>query len=90
MPDSLRGLTRIWTSLHRAIKAIADAAGTFLVDAFYYLALFLRSARRRVARTAAASSSRPASRRRYAKLRALRGTGRLLCVDLLPHCASHQ
>src|SRR5499427_2897222 len=40
MPDSLSGLTRISTSLHRAIKAIADAAGTFLVDAFHYLALF--------------------------------------------------
>src|SRR5499433_4420444 len=40
MPDSLSGLTRISTSLHRATKAIADAAGTFLVDAFHYLALF--------------------------------------------------
>src|SRR5215468_9853641 len=40
MPDSLSGLTRISKSLHRAIKATADAAGTFLVDAFHYLALF--------------------------------------------------
>src|SRR5215467_1409911 len=40
MPDSLSGLTRTSTSLHRAVKAIADAAGTFLVDAFHYLALF--------------------------------------------------
>src|SRR5215475_8719567 len=40
MPGSLSGLTRTSTSLHRAIKAIADAAGTFLVDAFHYLALF--------------------------------------------------
>src|SRR5215831_6577117 len=40
MPDSLSGLARISTSLHRAIKAVADAAGTFLVDAFHYLALF--------------------------------------------------
>src|SRR4051794_15151077 len=40
MPDSLRGLTRTSTSLHRGIKAIAEAAGTPLVDAFHYLALF--------------------------------------------------
>src|SRR5262247_4575885 len=40
MPDSLSCLTRMSTSFHRAIKAIADAAGTFLVDAFHYLALF--------------------------------------------------
>src|SRR5262247_1909815 len=40
MPDPLSGLTRISTSLHRAIKTIADVAGTFLVDAFHYLALF--------------------------------------------------
>ena len=40
MPDSLSGLRRTSTSLHRAIKTIADAAGTFLVDAFHYLALF--------------------------------------------------
>jgi protein PsiE len=40
MPDSLRGLTRTLTSLHGGIKAIADAAGTLLVDAFHFLALF--------------------------------------------------
>lgn len=40
MPDSLSGLTQTSTSLHRSIKAIADAAGTLLVDAFHYLALF--------------------------------------------------
>jgi protein PsiE len=40
MPDSPRRLTRTATSLHRAITAAADAAGTLLVDAFHYLALF--------------------------------------------------
>ena len=40
MPDSLSGLTHTSANLHRSIKAIADAAGTLLVDAFHYLALF--------------------------------------------------
>ena len=40
MADSLSGLTQTSTRLHRAIKAIADAGGTLLVDAFHYLALF--------------------------------------------------
>jgi len=40
MADSLSGLTRTATSLHRGIKAVADAAGMLLVDAFHYLALF--------------------------------------------------
>src|SRR5262245_27369984 len=39
MPDSLSGLTRTSASLNRAIKAIADAAGPFLVATFHYLAL---------------------------------------------------
>lgn len=40
MPDSLSGLTRTSTNFHRGIKTVADAAGTPLVDAFHYLALF--------------------------------------------------
>ena len=40
MPDALSGLTQTSTSLHRAVKAVADAAGILLVDAFHYLALF--------------------------------------------------
>jgi protein PsiE len=40
MPQSLSGLTQTATNLHRAIKEIAHAAGTLLVDAFHYLALF--------------------------------------------------
>src|SRR5262249_9416928 len=40
MADSLSGLTRTATSLHRGIKTVADAAGMLLVDAFHYLALF--------------------------------------------------
>ena len=40
MPDPLRGVTRTSTSLHRGLKAVADATGTLLVDAFHFLALF--------------------------------------------------
>jgi protein PsiE len=40
MPEPLRDLTRTAADLHRAIKAIADALGPLLVDAFHYLALF--------------------------------------------------
>jgi protein PsiE len=40
MPESLSGLTQTATNLHRAIKALADAVGTLLVDGFAYLALF--------------------------------------------------
>ena len=40
MPNSLGGLTRASTKLHRGIKATADAIGALLVDAFHYLALF--------------------------------------------------
>jgi phosphate starvation-inducible membrane PsiE len=40
MPESLSGLTQTAANLHRAIKALADAVGTLLVDGFAYLALF--------------------------------------------------
>jgi protein PsiE len=40
MAESPGGLTRTTTNLHRGIKALADAVGTLLVDAFHYLALF--------------------------------------------------
>ena len=40
MPESLSGLTQTAANLHRAIKALADAIGTLLVDGFAYLALF--------------------------------------------------
>ena len=40
MSDSPGGLTRTSRSLHRGIKATADAIGTLLVDAFHFLALF--------------------------------------------------
>jgi phosphate starvation-inducible membrane PsiE len=40
MTESAGGLTRTATSLHRTIKAVADAVGTLLVDAFHFLALF--------------------------------------------------
>jgi protein PsiE len=41
MSESLDGLTRISRSLHRGVKATADAIGTLLVDAFHFLALFV-------------------------------------------------
>jgi len=40
MPGSLSGLTQTAANLHRAIKGLADAVGTLLVDGFAYLALF--------------------------------------------------
>jgi len=40
MPESLSRLTEAAANLHRAIKTLADAVGTLLVDGFAYLALF--------------------------------------------------
>jgi protein PsiE len=40
MAESQSALTRRAASLHRGMKATADAVGTLLVDGFHYLALF--------------------------------------------------
>ena len=40
MPESSGGLIRTAEGLHRRVKAISDAVGTLLVDAFHHLALF--------------------------------------------------
>lgn len=40
MTESPGALTRTAASLHRRIRALADAVGTLLVDLFHYLALF--------------------------------------------------
>lgn len=40
MPEPPSELVQTAANLHRAIKTIADAVGTVLVDAFHYLALF--------------------------------------------------
>ncbi|HEY2212763.1 MAG TPA: phosphate-starvation-inducible PsiE family protein [Bradyrhizobium sp.] len=40
MRKSPTGLTRAAENIHRGMRAIADAFGTLLVDAFHYLALF--------------------------------------------------
>src|SRR5262245_59585190 len=40
MTESPGALTRTAANLHRRIRALADAVGTLLVDAFHYLALF--------------------------------------------------
>jgi phosphate starvation-inducible membrane PsiE len=40
MAESGRGVVEAATNIHRAMKAIADAVGTLLVDSFHYLALF--------------------------------------------------
>src|SRR5262249_10992293 len=40
MTESPGGLIRVAGNLHRAVRNIADAVGTLLVDAFHYLALF--------------------------------------------------
>ena len=40
MADATRTVTKSTGSLHRNMKAVADAFGTLLVDAFHHLALF--------------------------------------------------
>ena len=40
MADATRTLTKSASNLHRNMKAVADAVGTLLVDAFHHLALF--------------------------------------------------
>src|SRR6185437_1096976 len=40
MADATRTVTKSAGSLHRNMKALADALGTLLVDAFHHLALF--------------------------------------------------
>jgi protein PsiE len=40
MADATRTVTKSAGSLHRNMKAVADAFGTLLVDAFHHLALF--------------------------------------------------
>jgi phosphate starvation-inducible membrane PsiE len=40
MSESWGGLTRRAADLHRAVRSVADALGTLLVDSFHYLALF--------------------------------------------------
>jgi protein PsiE len=40
MADPTRTLTKSAGNLHRSMKAVADAFGTLLVDAFHHLALF--------------------------------------------------
>lgn len=40
MSEAVRKIERLAAGLHRDMEAIADAVGTFLVDAFHHLALF--------------------------------------------------
>jgi len=40
MSDVVTKITRAATGVHRDMEALADALGTFLVDAFHHLALF--------------------------------------------------
>jgi phosphate starvation-inducible membrane PsiE len=40
MAEATRNLIRSTANLHRGLKAVADALGKFLVDAFHHLALF--------------------------------------------------
>ena len=40
MAEATRTLIRSTANLHRGLKAVADALGKFLVDAFHHLALF--------------------------------------------------
>ena len=40
MSDAVRKITRAAAAVHRDMEALADALGTFLVDAFHHLALF--------------------------------------------------
>ena len=40
MSDRVSKITRVTTGVHGHMEALADALGTFLVDAFHHLALF--------------------------------------------------